>query len=37
MIEDLIKSVKRILDLAYVYLAFWGVAQFIEWIGQFAN
>jgi hypothetical protein len=34
---ELTKSVKRLIDLIYVYAAFWGFAKAIEWIMMFGS
>ena len=35
--NELTKSIKRLIDLIYVFTAFWGFAQFLEWIQLFAS
>lgn len=35
--NDIYKSIKRLLDLLYVYAAIWGVGQFIEWVMIFGS
>jgi hypothetical protein len=34
--EDLVKRINRILDLAYVILAFWAIGQALTWIMSFS-
>jgi hypothetical protein len=34
---ELTKSIKRLIDLIYVFAAFWGFGQFIEWIMIFGG
>ena len=35
--KKLLHSVKRVIDLLYVYAAFWGFAKAIEWIMMFGS
>lgn len=35
-LTKLIQSIKRLIDLVYVFAFFWGIAQFIAWMSQFA-
>jgi hypothetical protein len=34
---EIANSIKRLLDLIYVYAAIWGIATVIEWILQFGQ
>ena len=34
---ELTKSIKRLIDLIYVFAAFYGIGKFIEWIMVFGS
>lgn len=34
--DNLINSVKRLVDLVYVFTFIWGVVQALEWLNGFA-
>lgn len=35
-LKELINSIKRFVDLIYVYVGVWGIAQALEWLAAFA-
>lgn len=35
--SPIVKSIRRLIDLIYVFTAFWGVGQLIEWIAAYGS